>query len=227
MAEGGPQDGFDAEVDGLVLDEAFVRDATIIELRPRHATAPRPRPAQPPAPKPFWTPARRAIAWRAGLGVVVALALAGVMATLKAHGVGQGPETVAPATHVEAGSYGPGDCVTWPDSESEFATRASPEVVPCDRPHRMEMVGSLRLDEETAYPSGFRMGELVAQHCPPLVRAHLGHDLDPAGRYEIGALHPTIDSWRSGDRALWCAVVLRERTPPPDPDYAEFVGAVD
>jgi hypothetical protein len=228
-------DGLDDELDGLVLDEEFVRLAPVIELRAHERrtaaiAAAKERAARErralsvpatPKPPPWWTPVRRKV----GVAVAALTALAALMAGLKALGVNQDrPRTAATdatAAAVAGQTDVAGDCVTWPDSEGDFATRIGIEVVDCADEHRLEMLGTVTL-EEGPYPTPGRFSELFDERCPALARTHLGHDLDPAGRFAIGGLYPSIDGWRAGDRGLACAVVLRDS---PGNDYATYRGA--
>ena len=193
-------DELDRELADVVFDARFVRNAEAAEATAAQRAAAaeaarRPTSARAPAakPSPARRPDRRQVLTIAGALVALVVVVA-VMATLKSQGVGQGE---APAqTTAEAGLYGPGDCITWPETEAAFATIAGTEVVDCADPHRVEITGSVRLDDETQYPDDARFQVLMDQHCAAA----------PDG-FQGWALHPSIDGWRAGDRALWCGFV--------------------
>lgn len=107
---------------------------------------------------------------------------------------------------LEARSYEPGDCVSW---ESSLGT-ADTDAVDCDTPHLFQVAGSIDLGDVEAigrdYPDADGWQVVTDRDCGPVVNAHLGAPLDPNGRWRLGIMHPTQQSWDLGDRTVWCGV---------------------
>ena len=105
-----------------------------------------------------------------------------------------------------AGSYEPGDCVSW---ESSLGT-ADTDVVDCETPHLFQVAGSINLRDVEAigrdFPDAGAWQVVTGRDCGPVVTAHLGTPLDPYGKWRIGIIHPSRKSWDLGDRTVWCGI---------------------
>ncbi len=118
------------------------------------------------------------------------------------------------------GQYDPGDCVTW--EAGTLPVPATTEVVPCEQPHRVQIVTHLGSPQTSAgaYPSKAEWDQHEKDGCWPAVERFLGRPLDPYGRYTIGTLIPNIVEWTGGDRDVWCGIWLNA------PDDALHAGDV-
>ena len=221
---GGAERGGDG-LDDVVLDEDFVRGATIHEAG---ADARRNPPSLPPAPRrPL--PARRNVAqrsvdrvrehWRdllVAVAAVAVLALVGRALFLPStHPTATGSNASGTST-TEVGlsrrDYGSGDCVIWDQSAAAGQERAT-HVVPCTQPHLVEIVGMAVAKDSASYaasgPTTAQWDAIYHQQCMPLIVRFLGTSLDPNGRFAAGGIQPSPESWLQGDREMWCGIEAR------------------
>lgn len=98
----------------------------------------------------------------------------------------------------------PGSCVTWKPDGSDM------RPIGCDQPHLFEVTGDVDISADHGAndpsPSADVWRDIAKQKCTVGATAYLGGKLDPFGRYSVGALKPTDDQWRSGDRKLRCGL---------------------
>jgi hypothetical protein len=98
-----------------------------------------------------------------------------------------------------------GTCLDWPNDAPQNMRR-----VPCDQPHTFEVTSNVEIggDYGASAPTPDEKGwqQIVTEKCTQVGATYLGGTLDPFGKYTVGALKPTADQWRDGDRKLRCGV---------------------
>ncbi len=98
-----------------------------------------------------------------------------------------------------------GTCLNWPADNPRNMRRIS-----CDEPHIFEVANNVDIGKDfgpnTPAPDVEGWQQIVTEQCTPVVAEYLGGKLDPAGKYTAGALKPTADQWRGGDRKLRCGL---------------------
>jgi hypothetical protein len=72
-------------------------------------------------------------------------------------------------------------------------------------------------------PDSAKVIDLATILCAQPITSYLGYPLDPAGRFQVGDMSPTPESWDQGDRTLWCGIDLGSPTEMPS---VLFTGAV-
>lgn len=169
----------------------------------RHgATAPgRIDPGQ-PADRPSLSGVRR-LAAGAVLGastalVAVAISGGGIGALLTAAG-GSGASISAQPLLAPAHT-----CLSWQKLDASDARQVS-----CGQPHLFEVTAMVDLDDlgaDTPFPSPASWRPLMTQRCTQRTTEALANRFDPFGRFTVGAIKPSQDSWRRGDRTLRCGV---------------------
>lgn len=107
---------------------------------------------------------------------------------------------------VERRSYALGDCVWW--AEAEIFDVRDTKVVPCSEAHVLEVTGRHTITDQTGeYPgSAYWDALLTSGRCLALAEAYLGVKLDPAGNLYAHGVVPSPESWRDGDRDVWCGI---------------------
>ncbi|SHK78340.1 Septum formation [Pseudonocardia thermophila] len=101
----------------------------------------------------------------------------------------------------------PGTCLTWTRVDAADAT-----VVECAQPHLFEQAGAVILADQAVLPDDRKWRQLVSERCTPLVKQYLGKELDPNGKFRIGALKPSAAKWEDGDRELRCGLQSASRS---------------
>lgn len=98
-----------------------------------------------------------------------------------------------------------GTCLNWPADNPRNMRRIS-----CDSPHIFEVANNVDIGKDfgpnTSAPDVQGWQQIVTEQCTPVVAEYLGGKLDPAGKYTAGALKPTAEQWRDGDRKLRCGL---------------------
>jgi hypothetical protein len=98
-----------------------------------------------------------------------------------------------------------GTCLDWPSDAPQNMRR-----VPCDKPHTFEVTDNVDIGRDYAAnapsPSDQDWQQIVTERCTQAGTGYLGGQLDPYGKYTVGALKPTADQWREGDRKLRCGL---------------------
>lgn len=98
-----------------------------------------------------------------------------------------------------------GTCLNWPADNPRNMRRIS-----CDSPHIFEVADNVDIGRDfgpnAPAPDVQGWQQIVTDQCTPVVAEYLGGKLDPAGKWTAGALKPTADQWRDGDRKLRCGL---------------------
>jgi hypothetical protein len=144
----------------------------------------------------------RRIAAGAAFGAVVALAVATVLGL---GGNAGGAQAGQRALDAPVSS-----CLDWTaDNGSDV------RLVDCAQPHLFQSVGADDLGKTfgpaAAFPSEQAWLPMVKEGCTPLAMTFLDGRYDPEGRFTVGALKPSQQGWRSGDRALHCGLQVVSR----------------
>jgi hypothetical protein len=98
-----------------------------------------------------------------------------------------------------------GTCLDWPNDAPQNMRR-----VPCDKPHTFEVTKNVEIGDQYGAnaPAPDEQGwqTIVTEKCTEVGKTYLGGTFDPYGKYTVGALKPSADQWREGDRKLRCGV---------------------
>jgi hypothetical protein len=98
-----------------------------------------------------------------------------------------------------------GTCLDWPHESPQNMRR-----VPCDQSHTFEVASNVEIGgdygENSPPPPENDWQQIVTDRCTAAGQQYLGGTLDPYGKYTVGALKPTADQWREGDRKLRCGL---------------------
>ncbi len=119
--------------------------------------------------------------------------------------------TTTPSLSVE--QFTPGQCVTWDQTKAVSGTRQT-SVVPCTRPHLIEIASDVIqiTGFGPTYPGAAALDTYSNKVCPGPDDTFLGDVVDPDGRFAVGGLTPTSNSWATGDNTLWCDIQLTSTT---------------
>jgi hypothetical protein len=93
-------------------------------------------------------------------------------------------------------TFVPGDCVAYQPEVTEPMT-----LVPCDQPHRLEIAGSVVLDD----PHYDLTSDEAIETCFDIATDYLGHFPDPPWFAPMTGARPS--DWASGDHTAYCALV--------------------
>jgi hypothetical protein len=97
-----------------------------------------------------------------------------------------------------------GACLTWKSEGTDM------RKIDCAQPHLFEVTGDVDISAEHSSsepsPTVEAWREIAKQKCTTGAAEYLGGKLDPLGKYSVGALKPSDDQWRSGDRKLRCGL---------------------
>jgi putative regulator of septum formation len=166
----------------------------------------------------------RDTAWRSGkrtlrTRLVMAGAFLGALAVLSASMLFSWPvsvtteETAAAEAAAAAFDSPSGTCLDWPHDNPRNMRRVS-----CDKPHTFEVSRIVEIGGDygpkAPPPNNDGWQQVVTEKCTQVANEYLGGPLDPYGKYTVGALKPTSEQWRSGDRKLRCG--LQRVTPSGD-----------
>jgi len=98
-----------------------------------------------------------------------------------------------------------GTCLDWPHDAPKNMRR-----VPCTQPHTFEVASNVEIggdySKSSPPPPEQDWQQIVTDRCTKVGEDYLGKPLDPFGKYTVGALKPTGDQWRNGDRKLRCGL---------------------
>ena len=95
-------------------------------------------------------------------------------------------------------------CLTWQRPDAADARQ-----VGCVQPHLFEVTGTVDLDDlgsDASFPDPVSWQKLVTSRCEARTKQALAGRFDPFGRFTVGAIKPSEDSWGRGDRILRCGV---------------------
>ncbi|HEY1651879.1 MAG TPA: septum formation family protein [Acidimicrobiales bacterium] len=97
--------------------------------------------------------------------------------------------------------------MTW--NQTPSGGLAATSVVPCTRPHLIEIVSKTHVPASvTRFPDTQGWINLAQILCAQSVRSYLSYALDPAGRFQINSINPTLAGWLQRDRTMWCGIGL-------------------
>lgn len=162
--------------------------------------------------------------WRSGkrtlrTRLVMAGAFLGALAVLSLSMIFSWPvsvttEETAAAEEAAAAFDSPsGTCLDWPHDNPRNMRRVS-----CAKPHTFEVTSNVEIGGDygpnSPPPNNTGWQQVVTEKCTAVATKYLGGPLDPFGKYTVGALKPTGDQWRDGDRKLRCG--LQRVTPSGD-----------
>lgn len=140
----------------------------------------------------------------AALGAAIALTVTSVLSGGMSGGAadeGRRAAFTAPA----------GSCLDWnrPDGSDV-------QQVDCAGAHVFEAVGPVNLTSSfnpaAPFPTDVEWLTIVQEECTPLATTYLDERYDPFGRYTVGALKPSRQGWRNGDRTLHCGLQVVARS---------------
>lgn len=98
-----------------------------------------------------------------------------------------------------------GTCLDWPHDAPQNMRR-----VPCKQPHTFEVASNVEIGGDytasSPPPPEEDWQQIVTDRCTKTGEDYLGRPLDPFGKFTVGALKPTADQWRNGDRKLRCGL---------------------
>jgi hypothetical protein len=98
-----------------------------------------------------------------------------------------------------------GTCLDWPADATRTMRR-----VDCALPHMFEVTSLVDItgDYGPDAPAPDQQGwqDIATRRCTEGTTTYLGGNLDPNGKYTVGALKPTDEQWRDGDRKLRCGL---------------------
>jgi putative regulator of septum formation len=94
-------------------------------------------------------------------------------------------------------------------AEGSVIARIDP--VSCSTPHDNEVVGTTRYPEAGAYPGQAALETFAAPPCIAAFNAYVGVDFSSSSLDMLPIL-PTDATWASGDRAITCIVLARDRS---------------
>ncbi|HEU0127913.1 MAG TPA: septum formation family protein, partial [Pseudonocardiaceae bacterium] len=101
-------------------------------------------------------------------------------------------------------------CLTWQQQDG-----ADARLVNCAEAHLFEVTGTVELDGFDAgvpFPDDVTWQQLVISRCTERTTQALAGRFDPFGRFTVGAIKPSADSWQRGDRTLRCGVQAAGRS---------------
>jgi hypothetical protein len=98
-----------------------------------------------------------------------------------------------------------GTCLDWPHDTPQNMRR-----VTCKQEHMFEVASNVEIGgdytDNSPPPPEKDWQQIVADQCTKVGEQYLGNSLDPFGKYTVGALKPTAQQWREGDRKLRCGL---------------------
>jgi len=98
-----------------------------------------------------------------------------------------------------------GTCLDWPHDKPQNMRR-----VPCEQPHTFEVTSNVEIGGKygpnSPPPAEQEWQQIVTERCTAEAAKYLGGTLDPFGKYTAGALKPSAEQWRNGDRRLRCGL---------------------
>jgi len=98
-----------------------------------------------------------------------------------------------------------GTCLDWPHDKPQNMRR-----VPCKQPHTFEVTSNVEIGGQyganSPPPAEAEWQQIVTDRCTAEATKYLGGTMDPFGKYTAGALKPSAEQWRNGDRRLRCGL---------------------
>jgi hypothetical protein len=104
-----------------------------------------------------------------------------------------------------------GACLDWTAADAGDA-----RTVDCAQRHLFEVIGTVDLVSDygpaAAFPTDQAWHGVVQKKCTPRAEEYLSGKFDPFGRFAVGALKPSQQGWRAGDRKLYCGLQVNARS---------------
>ncbi|MGH3917332.1 MAG: septum formation family protein [Pseudonocardiaceae bacterium] len=180
-----------------------------------HATARGPRSPDRPTARP---PERQRLSsvWRIAIGAVLGASTALVVVAMSGLSSGMplissgGSGAVVSAQPLRAPAH---TCLIWQALDASDARQVN-----CAEPHLFEVTATVdlndldALDAHAPFPDPASWRPLMTTHCTERTNQALADRFDPFGRFTVGAIKPSEDSWRRGDRTLRCGVQYSGRS---------------
>ena len=94
-------------------------------------------------------------------------------------------------------------------TEGSVIARIDP--VSCSTPHDNEVVGTATYPESSAYPGQATLETFAAPACIAAFNTYVGREFSSSSLDMLPIL-PTDATWASGDRAITCVVLARDRS---------------
>lgn len=101
-------------------------------------------------------------------------------------------------------------CLIWNQNDASDA-----RLISCGQPHLFEVTAMANLSDlgtRAPFPDQAHWQQLVTSRCTDRTNQALAGRFDPFGRFTVGAIKPSRDSWGQGDRTLRCGVQATGRT---------------
>jgi hypothetical protein len=115
---------------------------------------------------------------------------------------------VVVAGRIPVGDLRVGDCFDNPAQ----ATVANIQVVPCDQPHQIEVVGFVELPDGE-YPGREHAEEVGMADCHDVLVEYVGGGATSPTSLALDTFVPTSGSWRDGDRTVQCLAFRPDLSP--------------
>lgn len=99
-------------------------------------------------------------------------------------------------------SLATGDCYN-PNNGAPKSEEFSVEVVPCEEPHKGQVVGDFKIDG-SAYPGEDKTAQIADERCPAEGQKFTPDAWALPKGVDVYYYSPTKESWATGDRAVSC-----------------------
>ncbi|MDI2033227.1 septum formation family protein [Paenarthrobacter nitroguajacolicus] len=93
-----------------------------------------------------------------------------------------------------------GDCIANPDTDEVMDVT----IIPCDQSHDLEAYAVTNLDS-SAFPGTTEVGSKAEEFCGAQFAGFVGLPIEESA-LEVTYLHPTSESWKTGDREVVCLI---------------------
>ncbi|CAL9345522.1 hypothetical protein SUDANB106_00364 [Streptomyces sp. enrichment culture] len=100
-------------------------------------------------------------------------------------------------------SLSTGDCYN-PNSEKIEGEALAIELVPCDEPHRGQVVGEFDIEEKGEFPGDEAVTAIADERCPAEAGEFAPDTWALPEGVGLSYYTPTAESWATGDRAVSC-----------------------
>ncbi|MFE7750586.1 septum formation family protein [Streptomyces sp. NPDC057428] len=96
-----------------------------------------------------------------------------------------------------------GDCYN-PNSEATASKEFSVEIVPCEEPHKGQVVGEFAMADKPEYPGDDGASKIADERCPVESQEFISDTWAVPAGVDLFYYYPTKQSWATGDRAVSC-----------------------
>ncbi|MDI2020156.1 MULTISPECIES: septum formation family protein [Paenarthrobacter] len=93
-----------------------------------------------------------------------------------------------------------GDCIANPDTQEVVDVT----IIPCDQSHDLEAYAVTKMDT-SAFPGDTEVGTKAEEFCGAQFATFVGVPFEESA-LDVTFLHPTSDSWKTGDREIVCLI---------------------